>query len=152
MTGNSYTGWPRGRGYGAGHWFKRSVTSAGGAVHCFAKKLAKSSAFSVWFDTVCPSFVMSGIGSAGVVIRASAFAFLHHALLPSASVVSLSCCRCMKAVLAFLKAMLHWLRALWYACHASVVPGRFAAAKNRCFCRESLCSVEFIPILFSGEL
>ena len=25
---------------------------------------------------------MSGIGSAGVVIRASAFAFLHHALLP----------------------------------------------------------------------
>ena len=80
MTGNSNTGWPRGRGYGAGHWFKRSVTSAGGAVHCFPKKLAKSSAFSVWFDTACPSFVMSGIGSAGVVIRASAFAFLHNAL------------------------------------------------------------------------
>ena len=48
---------------------------------------------------------------AGAVIRASAFAFLHHALLPSASVVRLSCCRCMKAALAFLKAMLHWLRA-----------------------------------------
>ena len=42
-TGNSNTGWPRGRGYGAGHWFKRPVTLAGGAVHCFAKKLAKSS-------------------------------------------------------------------------------------------------------------
>ena len=47
--------------------------------------------------------------------------------------------------------MLHWLRALWYACHASVVPERFAAAKNRCFCRESLCSVEFIQILFFGR-
>ena len=45
MTGNSNTGWLRGRGYGAGHWFRRSVTSAGGAVNCFAKKLAKRSAF-----------------------------------------------------------------------------------------------------------
>ena len=96
---------------------------------------------------------LSCLGSVprGVVIRASTFAFLHHALLPSASVVSLSCCRCMKAVLAFLKAMLHWLRALWYACHASVVPERFAAAKNRCFCRESLYNVEFIQILFFGR-
>ena len=44
--------------------------------------------------------------------------------------------------------MLHWLRALWYACHASMVTERFAAAKSWCFCRESLCSVEFIHILF----